>query len=627
MSKNILRSLLITTIIVFVYCYFFANQSNFVKTRLMSRDIVSRLIYKFSKTPKEAREIAVVSIDRESLKNLDIEWPWGRRIFADFILRLKEYNPRVIYLDFSFIGESDEKEQDDLFAQALSEAGNVLIPFYFDEKGRPLFPLQRFIEASSGFGPVNKLRDIDLSIRDTPLIYFSPDGRVIDYSIELITICKFLGISLGDISLDKGNLVIDIRGTKEEIPITKDGILHINYLATLDDINVIPFWKVLKERLEPQIFKDKLVIVGLTDKAFIDTYKTPLGISSGVEIIVNTILTVLSHRFVGYVPRDIDLPIILLIALLITITAFKLPPWKGLFVTILELSGYLILSIVFAWYGYRIEFFSVCFVGAIVYLVTKIYRFIYLLEEQNLNLQKALKDLKEAEAELIESEKLAAMGRLTAQLSHEINNPLCAILNSINTIKYIATHSGELVKINEISDRISGELQRLTKLTRDILTFTRPTKEEEKPIDINMVLTETTNFYRDQLEGRKIEILLNLDNTLPQVTVSGNKMKQIFSNIILNAQEVMSGGGKLSVSTQRLNKHFIEISLADTGSGIPHEIMDRIFEPFFTTKAEGIGTGLGLYTVRNIVKGYGGTIKVNSTVGKGTEFRIKLPVR
>ena len=118
----------------------------------------------------------------------------------------------------------------------------------------------------------------------------------------------------------------------------------------------------------------------------------------------------------------------------------------------------------------------------------KIYKFIYLLEEQNYDLQKALKDLKETQSDLIKSERLAAIGKLSAQLSHEINNPLCAIQNNINTIKYIIKHDGEINKIAEISERVATELKRLTKLSRDILSFSSPSKEDTIAININTII-------------------------------------------------------------------------------------------------------------------------------------------
>jgi signal transduction histidine kinase len=626
MNKNILKALFISILITIVYVFFVAPSNSFAKARLLSQDLINKLIYKISPTPKEANEIIIISIDRESLKMLNQKWPWPRSVFADCISKLSNYNPKAIYLDFAFIGESEDQANDDIFAEALNKAGNVLLPFYFDEKGNPLFPLQKFIENSNGFGPVNKLRDIDLSIRDTPLVYFSLEHKIIDYSIELILACKYYGISLGDILFEKNKIIIDPKGIKKDIPINQDGMFHINYLASLDKIKTIPFWKIIKEDLPSDFLKNKIVLVGLTDKTFIDTYSTPIGIASGTEIIANSLLTILSGKFIDYGPKNVDLSIILFMSLLIALTVFIFPPLKSFFATILELFIYFTISIMLGWLGYITEIFSVFALGIIIYIVIKIYKFICILEEQNVSLQKALKELKEAEAELVESEKLAAMGRLSAQLSHEINNPLCAIQTSINTIKYIVTNNEKIEKIKDITDRISGELTRLTKLSKDILGFVRPTKEEARPVNINNIIDDAISFYKNQFEQRKIEIELDMEKHLPNVTISTDKIKQVFSNLILNAQDAMPTGGKLNIKTKKHSNDDIEILFTDTGCGIPHEIINKIFESFFTTKKDGKGTGLGLFTARNIIRTYGGSIQVESNTKSGTIFKIRLPI-
>jgi len=627
MNKNILKALLISALITIVYVFLIAPSNSFSKARLFSQDLINKIIYKISPVPKEINEIVIVSIDRESLKMLNQKWPWPRSVFAECISKLTKCNPKVIYIDFAFIGESEDKANDDIFAEALSKAGNVLLPFYFDEKGNPLFPLQKFIESSNGFGPVNKLRDMDLSIRDTPLVYFSLEHKIIDYSIELILACKYYGISLGDVLSEKNKIIIDPKGIQKTIPINNDGMFHINYLANINEIKTIPFWKTVKEDIPDYLLKNKIVIVGLTDKTFIDTYNTPIGIASGTEIITNSLLTILSGKFIEYGPKNVDLSIVLFMSFLIALTAFIFSPLKSFFAAILELFIYFIISIMLGWFGYINEIFSVFTLGIIIYIVIKIYKFICLLEEQNVSLQKALKELKEAEAELVESEKLAAMGRLSAQLSHEINNPLCAIQTSINTIKYIVTNNEKTEKIKDIADRISGELTRLTKLSKDILGFVRPVKEEAKPVNINEIINYAINFYKSQLEQKKITIEFNTERHLPDVIVSIDKMKQVFSNLILNSQDAMPEGGKLIITTKKHSDDEIEILFTDTGCGIPNEIMNKIFESFFTTKKEGKGTGLGLFTAKNIIKTYGGSIKVESTIGKGTTFIIRLPIK
>jgi signal transduction histidine kinase len=628
MNKNVVKIIFISTAVILAYSYLTSPLSNFHRARLLSMDVITRIIYNFSKTPKEANNIVIVSIDRESLSNINQTWPWNRNLFAECINKLKEYDPRLMYLDFSFIGESDDKSQDDNLASALKNASNVIIPFYFDEKGKPLFPLEKLIESSFGFGPVNKLRDIDLSVRDAPLLYFSPSGELIDYSLELILLCKYYGISLGDISLNKRYITLNIPDNKGKIPITKDGMLHINYMLRQKDIPTVPFWKVLHKQLPQETFKNKLVIIGITDKSFIDAHKTPLGMLSGSEIIANIVTTVLSKKYIYFSSNDINVPFLLPFMILITLTVFFMPAWKGFFLTLFEIFTYLALSIFLSKIGVKIEVFSICLLGIIVYITTKIFKFICLLEEQNMHLQKALIDLKEAEAGLIESEKLAAIGRFSAQISHEINNPLSTVYNSVSTIKYIAANKGELEKIKEISERVINELNRLMKLGREILSSARPLpKDELKPADINKILTDTAAFYKDLFERAGQKIQLNTNDSLPLTKTSIDKMKQVFSNIIINAQDAMGKDGILTISTDKFDDNCIKIVFSDNGSGIPQDILKKIFDPFFTTKKLGKGTGLGLFTVQTILKNYNGKIDVESKLNKGTTFTIQLPIK
>lgn len=625
MEKKLLNAIFISTAIVLVYSFLLVPLGIFDIPILMSMDLINRCVCKFSHPPDQADDIAVISVDRESLRKLSQRWPWTRDVFAEMLLNLKECQPRLIYLDFAFIGDT---EYDDVLSRAMDEAGNVIIPFYFDEKGEPLFPVQRFMELSAGFGPVNKLRDRDLTVRDALLVYFSKIGKVIDYSIEIIIICKYFGVALSEVSLEGNDLIIDLKKDKKlVIPIKSNGALPINYSVTLKDIEVVPFWRIIKNDFPREVFKNKIVIVGITDKALIDSYQTPLGMLSGVEVIVNTILTVISRDFVKYVSRGNDLPIVLFMILLVTITVIKLPLWKSFSALVLGLCSYLGINIFLSACGYRFEVFSVLFLCVLDYVVSKIYKFICLLEEQNYDLQKALRDLREAESELVRAERLAAIGRLSAQLSHEINNPLCAIQNNINAIKYIINHGGKIEKIADINEQVSRELERLTKLSREVLSFSRQTKGEVQEVNLNELLNETVNFYQGQLEEKKIKVSLNLVKKAPYVKASLNALKQIFSNLIINAQDAMPDGGALTISTNVIDERYIECDIADTGCGISDEIMNNIFEPFFTTKEEEKGTGLGLYTVYNIVKGYGGTIDVKSKVGAGTTFIVKFPIK
>lgn len=627
MDKKLFKALIISAVIVLLYYFFITPFGIFNKADFFFRDFITRCVYKFSKPQVCAKDIVVISIDRESLRRLNYNWPWTRDIFAQFLSKIKQYKAKTIYLDFAFVGKT---EYDPALAKAVSESGNVILPFYFNETGNPVFPEQTLIESAAGFGPVNKIRDEDMTVRDALLVYFSNSGNIIDYSVELVILCNYLGVTIDKISSEKDrfNTFVNIAkdGGMIKIPVRKNGALHINYSVGLNDIKVIPFWKIISEDQPEEIFKDKIVILGLTDKDILDAYRTPLGMSSGVEIIINTITTMLSGDFIKYVSKDADLSILLLIVLLITIAVIKFSPWKSFLMSLAMLSVYLCFILLLANYGYYFDVFHVLFISILMFIVIVIYKHVALLEEQNSDLQIALKDLKDAETELIKQEKLAAIGRLSAQLSHEINNPLCAIQNNVNTIIYIIKHSGNINEISDIGQQINGEVDRLSRLSRNILNFSRPLVEKAKLISVNETIEDVVNFYNAQFKEHNIRISTDLFSALPKITTSPDRLKQVFSNLIINAQDAMSSGGELKISTKILDKGRIEIRISDTGCGISDEDMKKLFTPFFTTKEEGKGTGLGLFTVYNIIKEYGGTLNIESELGKGTTFIITLPV-
>jgi len=176
-------------------------------------------------------------------------------------------------------------------------------------------------------------------------------------------------------------------------------------------------------------------------------------------------------------------------------------------------------------------------------------------------------------------------------------------------------------------EKIVQEATRCKEIVKSLLEFSRQTEPKMEPIDINKAITDGLFFLENQALFHNIEIVKNLEPQLPRIRGNGSQLKQVFMNIVVNAAEAMHGGGILTITTGLSgDKKDIWIDFADTGEGIPQENLSRIFDPFFTTKEVGKGTGLGLSTSYGIIDGHGGRIDVKSQVGKGTTFRIELPV-
>jgi PAS domain S-box-containing protein len=227
------------------------------------------------------------------------------------------------------------------------------------------------------------------------------------------------------------------------------------------------------------------------------------------------------------------------------------------------------------------------------------------------------------ERRMLEIEKFASAGRLAATIAHEVNNPMEAIKNSI----YLLANKVK-PEANPIYDILKSETERVARIVRQMLGLYR-NQEAVKPVDINGLLEDTLLLLARQLQRANVEVVTDL-RKVPDAVVASDQLRQVFSNMVINAKDAMPDGGKLRVRTRHVpgpdRLHgFIRILLADTGTGIPADIVRTIFEPFVTTKGEK-GTGLGLWIVKGIIANHGGRIAVRSKVGSGTVFKLDIPV-
>ena len=238
---------------------------------------------------------------------------------------------------------------------------------------------------------------------------------------------------------------------------------------------------------------------------------------------------------------------------------------------------------------------------------------------ERLEMERALSKTQE---QLLNSEKLAAMGRLTSQIAHELNNPLFGIMNTLELLK---TEIPPENKRRKLLDMSLSEIVRLADMLKKMLSFSKPEQEVRKPVNLNTILEEILLLYAKQFQENDVKIKTDFFKDLEPVIASTNQLRQVFLNMISNARDAMPGGGTLTITTRQKNG-FAEIQISDTGIGISRENIDRIFDSFFTTKDSVKGVGLGLSVCYGFIKDHGGDIKVDSAVGKGTTFRILLPI-
>jgi two-component system NtrC family sensor kinase len=246
------------------------------------------------------------------------------------------------------------------------------------------------------------------------------------------------------------------------------------------------------------------------------------------------------------------------------------------------------------------------------------------LEENLSRLAQSHKDLRVAQQQLIQSEKMASVGQLAAGVAHEINNPLGTILLYSHMILEKLERKDSR---REELDTIAKEATRCRDIVRGLLDFARQRKLQVENVDVNRILEEGISLVTAQPAFQRVQIAKTLDPSLPATEGDPVQLKEVFLNILSNAGEAMPQGGKVTVVSRFLEagSHPIEIMIRDTGQGIPQENLNKIFMPFFTTKKIGQGTGLGLAIAYGIVKMHRGSIDVQSKVGEGTTFWVKLP--
>ena len=243
-------------------------------------------------------------------------------------------------------------------------------------------------------------------------------------------------------------------------------------------------------------------------------------------------------------------------------------------------------------------------------------------------------ELRVAEAETARTEKLASVGLLAAGIAHELNNPLTGVLTFTTLLrKKIPDGNPDA----EDLDLVIRETKRCAAIIRRLLDFAREKKPEKNFADLNQVIEDTARIIERPASFRDIEIALDLDPELPPVWVDADLIKQVIMNMLVNAQHAIEHEGSITVRSRRFPQPkspepgmapvpMVEIAIIDTGCGIPEKNLKRIFDPFFTSKEVGKGTGLGLSVSHGIVRAHGGVIEVESTVGKGSTFRIYLPL-
>lgn len=259
--------------------------------------------------------------------------------------------------------------------------------------------------------------------------------------------------------------------------------------------------------------------------------------------------------------------------------------------------------------------------------IRKSREFTILSKNINQTLSRLQRFIEEKEKEFLlqiqRADRLATVGELSSAIAHEIKNPLAGIRGAVQVIMDSEDLGGDLKKIFE---EILRQIDRVTKTLKDLLSLSKDVTPQFNDVYLHKIIDGLFTLLKQQTEKNNITVKKNYDPDVNYIMADQEQLQQVFLNLILNAIQSMPSGGRLTVETKYLpfEKEKIKVKISDTGCGMSEEIVDRIFEPFFTTKPQ--GTGLGLYTTKRIIDLHGGTISVESQVGKGSTFTVILPV-
>ena len=384
-------------VLIFIVYNFLIQPLGFLKVPALSvNDLFFNLSRAGKAVPSRISDIVVVAVDNSSLKEVGQKWPWSRQKFAELISKISAGGPKVIYLDFSFLGKSQDEESDLKLAEAIKKAGNVVLAGYINEDGEYVQPLDIFVSSARAVGLANYRPDAkDSKVRNMRAVFFAKgenasQGSSFDYAVAIKIMVLAKGVPLSSLRYE-GEKIVFSPGL--EVAVAKAGTLPINYLARDADFQSVSAGKIFDTFLDPSLFQDKIVLIGATANIMHDIHPTPLGKMPGIYIIADSLLMLLTGSFIHELPYIYEMTIFLLFSLAIGLLSLR---FKAAY-SALALSGILFLSslaYVFleAGYNFRMDIFSLILLSLASYLAVEAYKYISLIVESEQLKEMAIRD-------------------------------------------------------------------------------------------------------------------------------------------------------------------------------------------------------------------------------------------
>ncbi len=635
--------------------------------------------------------IVIVAIDEPSMAEIKQQWPWPRSLHARLIQQLHQAGAAVIGFDILF-AEPSEPAEDQALALALRETGNGVLASALSVVNDPLFRHTIRVD------PIHTLRDSALV--GSAFVSIDPDGAV--------RRARLLAPDLPSFALQVVRRYLERPGMETTVEpewrrFSQKDLLRehlIDYRGPPRTIQTVSYHQALDpQRLLPSgIFAGKIVLVGRALEAIPepqrlsgDTFLTPFSwmggnLAAGVEIQATLVDNLLNGRFATE-PTPFERWLgLLALALAASLLAIRLKPLVALAAT----AALAALCLTIAWAVFAAASLWLPVLSAIMTLVLVQGGHLLLraltaerdrrrlleainrdleakiaertqelaatnqeLSQRHQQLETAYGDLARTQHQLVQSEKMAALGLLVAGIAHELNNPTSYVHSNLEFIEEYterlaaaleddageggptdparrrsdARHRESHDTLNTLRELIAScreGAERIKKIVLDLRIFSRTDDIGLIPVDLHEGIDSTLNLLSKQYQDR---ITIHREyHPLPQVECLPGQINQVFMNLLQNAAQAIPGKGNVWIGT-RAEGDWVKIAIRDDGAGIARENLSRVFDPFFTTKPVGAGTGLGLSISYGIVEKHGGSIRVTSTAHQGSEFTVELPVR
>lgn len=637
-SQKVYLLIGIVSLLPFIVVGFLRDLNTFEFIELKTLD--SRLQWTAPRSLQVSPQIALITIDDKSEQELGL--PWRPYIYAALINSLQQADPQAIGLVAWFNSEWDDEKR--IPGKKLFVIRPYPVPDTIDRGALPKVTDWRTLPYSltqaQGWGfSYFPLSDSDGISRSAQLVVEDLTTDTYRYSFAMSILCQTYGVFPTSIKMREGfwtGKYLEFNSPTEgvvRIPIDSQGQLFIRFAGDAEVFRPVSFFDALSmseneiDRFH-QTFNKKCILIGITT-AGVNKRATPLGELSALALRANLFNGLLNRDFVWQLSRGGNLLYIVCLAILSAAGTILIYRSGHTYRSVLLFGGGLILchllfvGVMFVLFDLWVEVTG----STLALLLSGVISTLLL---AHLRLRHLLQQLQTTQDQLVRSEKEAVFGVMSARVRHELRNALNLIRAPAEMIR-VNFQKQDPLKLREQPEEIVGEMDqiigwvtKLDEMIEDEFSFFQDSHMDFQHQTLKPILKSAVEMVQPVIDENQVEVQLNLQPEIPPLLLDADKIRIVFTNLIKNACQAMPSGGTLEivveVSTSQQDRTTVIIK--DTGVGIPPDELHRIFEPFYTTKPRGLG--LGLVNVKNIIEGHGGTVRVESEVGVGTTFFVRL---